>query len=185
MNEMDLLKRRESNANQRCFNVILTHDSEVAAAGARFSLSRLLAAIPDMDLHRDQWSFSELRHTEFRREALELAATCDLFVLATTDGEFLPGEVSSWLNAWVQTREQKETALVCLVGSPDGKVISSPVHEEFQRLAEAHQLAFFASSFILPEPAAATRIEQIVEKHSGRLSFDFYLPRPEGWGINE
>src|SRR3954462_9362740 len=68
MNPIDLLESTESNRNQPCFNVILTHDNEVAAAGARFSVGRLLAAIPSNDLHHDQWSFSELGHAEFRRE---------------------------------------------------------------------------------------------------------------------
>jgi hypothetical protein len=185
MNPIDLLESTESNRNQPCFNVILTHDNEVAAAGARFSVGRLLAAIPSNDLHHDQWSFSELGHAEFRREALELAAGCDLFVLATTEGDALPAEVSSWLNLWVQTREEKEIALVCLVGSRDGKVVSTPVQDHLQRLADAHHLAFFASSFVLPEPEGAIRIDAMVQRHSARLRFDFHPPQPEGWGINE
>jgi hypothetical protein len=185
MNKTDLFEITQSSQNHPCFNLVLLHDNEIAAARARFSLGRLLAGIPAADLHRDQWSFSELSHAEFRREALELAVPCDLFALATTDEEALPAEVSSWLKLWMQTREKKETALVCLVGSRDGKVISTPVQDDLQRLAEAHHLTFFASSFILPEPDAAIRIEAVTQRHSARFCLDFYLPRPEGWGINE
>lgn len=163
------------------FSLVIAHDTAAAAAKAGDRIVGLLGGcIPNLDIHRDQWSFYELDHPEFRREALELAARCDIFVIATVDREGLPESVRSWLEQWVKTRERKESALVCLVGSRQGKLLGTPVQTELQALAAAHDLAFFASGFVQQE--SFTNPESKPARgpiHTG------YAPRPEAWGINE
>jgi hypothetical protein len=163
------------------FSLVLTHDTHFAAATARHRIVRLLGGcIPNLDIHHDQWSFTELDHAEFRREALELAVGCDIMVVATVERESLPDPVSSWLKLWVETREKKESALVCLVGSPGGKLLNTPVQMQLQALALERDLAFFSSGFAEDQQAPATL--------KGRASEPFrrsYIVRPEGWGINE
>lgn len=159
------------------FNLVLVHDREIAARNAREIIGRLLGiCLAEVDIHRDEWSFAELAHIEFGREALELARPCDLFILATVDGAKLPLEITSWIARWMETRTKKDTALVCLVGSSAGMSLDSPVHQTLRGLGETSGLVFFGSGFILPESGTGPEGNSIPSA---------YFPRPEGWGINE
>ncbi len=167
----------------RPFNIVLIYDHDLAASESRRVIDRLLAkCLPDLDIHRDELSFAEITHPELRGETVELAAECDLFILATITGEGLPAEILGWVNLWLASREDKETALVCLVGSPTGETLESVVHQHLQRIAVQHELAFFSSSFLAKPGRIAS---DLGGSGFGKAHENHYDPRPEAWGINE
>jgi hypothetical protein len=169
------------------FHMVLVHDGERALAEARRIVERLLRrTLAGLDLHRDELSFSEIAHPEIRAEAAELAVGCDLFIFATVNGSNLPDEVVAWLHLWFESRQEKEAALVCLVGVEDGAMLGSPVHLYLQHLSDSHDIAFFSSAFIISGQDPDSRNQ----KHNEPLSMmrpvtTRSFPRPEGWGINE
>lgn len=186
MNRIDLTGATESRcpslANEPpAFNLVITHDCPAAALEARFSVERLLSGFfSALDIHRDEWSFSELGHPDFQREALELAANCDLLVVSAASTNQLPKTMEDWLKSWARLRERKETAMVCLTHSAHGKPVINCVLETVRDLAESNGLSFFSSSFasrhLPPGHANSTKIEVPAYR---------YTPRPEAWGINE
>ena len=166
------------------FHMVLLHDGDTALAKARRMVERLLRkSLDGLDLHRDELSFAEIAHPEIRTEAAELAAGCDLFIFATVNGSNLPQEVVAWLHQWFESRERKEAALVCLVGSVEGAMLGSPVHQYLQHLTDEHNVAFFSSAFTINEEKLKRSIETCEETFLMREVR--CCPRPEGWGINE
>jgi hypothetical protein len=164
------------------FNLIVLCDEKSAAAASETVILRLLArCLPLLDIHKDEWSFSELAHTEFAREAIELAASCDMLVVATRDDQNLAAAITSWLDCWVKTRAKVETALVWFANSRRGAREMSPVHAYLEELANLHELCFFASSATVKTPC----MNEAVTTSTRCGLFSLYTPRPEGWGINE
>lgn len=178
---MKLVSAREQSESSRKsavepLNVVVAYDTEYAANVARRQVFALIAqSIPEVDLHREEWSFEDLAHPRCGQEAIELAAECDLFILATVQSADLSPSVFTWLNDWLEGRSRKETALVCLVASEDGSELSSPVHRSLHWLARSHGLAFFAGGFVLPKSVPSYPTENRLHDCSGW----------QRWGINE
>jgi len=163
------------------FNLVLISDRQQVATAAEAIVLRLLSkCLPLLDIHKDQWSSSELAHPEFAKEAIELAAHCDMLVIATADEEGLAPATISWLDSWLTNRAKVETALVSCVLARSTVGKRSSVHEYLQRLAEQYELAFFATGLAgspdLRPDEIRTRSENPVLN---------YKPQPDGWGINE
>jgi hypothetical protein len=168
------------------FQMMLIHDGEIALAEARQIIARLLTrSLTGFDVHRDELSFSEIAHPEIFAEAAELAAGCDLLIIATVNRVNLPNEVIAWLHRWFESRQEKDAALVCLVGSVDGALLESPVHMYLQHLTDQYNLAFFPSVFITPGENLQRSIKRCEETTLARQVLRGYCPRPESWGINE
>jgi len=177
---------RIQNDAEAPFQMVLVHDGETALAEARRMVGRLLKrSLAGLDVHRDELSFLEIAHPEIRTEAAELAAGCDLFIFATVNGSNLPEEVVAWLHLWFESREKKEAALVCLVGSDEGAILGSSVQLYLQHLSARTSVVFFSSAFIMSRMDLDSRSqrpdETLTMGHVAARSF----PRPEGWGINE
>jgi hypothetical protein len=168
------------------FQLLLLYDEQAALVEARQLVERLpLKTGIGLDVHRDEISFAELAYPEIQKEAAELAGGCDVFIFATVNGLYLRKEITSWLRLWFQTRQKKDTALVCLIGSPQGVIASSPAQLFLQLLCERHHVAFFPNEFKLKsdeidrEKIKQQEVERIFALASQAV------PRPEGWGINE
>lgn len=161
----------------RPFNLVLIYDEENAAAEARRLLGPLLSiSLRGLEIHRDELSFTELGHPQLQGETLEITAECDLLTVATVNGESLPATVTSWLNLWVQSRTQKEAVLVSVVGSADGSLLGSGVHQHLQGVADGYGLAFFSTGFLTQLSCEGAHKLDELYRHA---------PRPERWGINE
>ena len=159
-------------------NVVLLRDHDLAGKAAQRLVERvLLPLLHQSEVHQDYWSFEELAHPQFRQEALELAKSCDLIVLATL-GEILPVSISLWIEDWTQTRIQKDAAFVYLTAYRD---MPAAVHEQFSDLRGMDNLAVFTSTLGLP----GSELQGVVPGRSRTQSLSAFLPRPERWGINE
>lgn len=177
---------RAEKRSEQPFQMMLMHDGKIALAEARRVIARLLTrSLSGLDVHRDELTFSEIKHPKICAEAAELAEGCDLLILATVNGLNLPDEIIAWLHRWFESRQEKDAAMVCLVGSVPGAGPESPVHLYLQHLAEQHSLAFFSSAFRLPGEDLNTGIERGRPSLRIRQVMDRCHPQPEGWGINE
>src|SRR5437870_2769787 len=87
------------------FNLVVIYDEENVAMASEAIILRLLKkCLPLLDIHKDEWSFAELGHVEFAKEAVELAANCDMLAVATSDDQHLSSTVISWLSRWMESR---------------------------------------------------------------------------------
>ena len=166
--------------------MMLMHDGEMARVEAQRMISRLLArSLTGFDVHHDEIAFSEIAHPEIFAEAVELAERCDLFILATMSGSNLPIEIVAWLHRWFQSRQEKDAAVVCLVGSLQGTVLESPVHLYLQYLTGEHDVSFFSSAFTIAGEDLKKSFETCGVSLGMRKVMDRCHTRPEAWGINE
>jgi hypothetical protein len=161
----------------RPFHVVLLYSGDNILDKARSIVQRVTGEhLTDVDFHQDEFSFSEVMHPELSAETAQLAAECDLFVLATEDGGAVPQAISTWLKAWLNARPLKETALVSLAGSTVGN--RCEVEELLQQLAKTNELTFFSSR--MPMPARPSLPPGAAKSPAPR-----YAPQPERWGLNE
>ena len=177
---------RPGKPTEQPFQMMLMHDGEMARAEAQRMISRLLArSLTGFDVHHDEITFSEIAHPEISAEAVERAERCDLFILATVNGSNLPIEIVAWLHRWFQSRQEKDAAVVCLVGSLQGAVFESPVHLYLQHLTDKHNVSFFSSAFRMTGEDLKRGFETCGVSLGMRKVIDRCHPRPEAWGINE
>jgi hypothetical protein len=133
-------------------HIVLTSDPATASASARKMLDGLLARwAPGTEIHRDDWSFSELEHPKFFTEALELAATADMLVIAVSGVNDLPQFFIEWLNDWIRSRAHIETALILAISS-DAPLSELPHCASILSLPRADGLSIFATTINLERP---------------------------------
>lgn len=144
--------------------------------------SLLNKCAPDVEVHRDEWSFVELEHPQCRAESLELARPCDLFVVALTGVNDLPESFCEWLNDWVESRAEMQTALILCV-SNRAAIWDFPQCRELTSLAAAHGLSFFATAVSLANTDLLTAVNpKTLLARLSAINPDFL---PEISGINE
>lgn len=159
------------------FSLVLLHDTALAATAAQATIGHLLAGLlKETEIHQDQWTFDELYHFEFGKEALELAAGCDVMFVAMSSLERLPTHVLLWITRWSKGRNQKDAGLVFLTRSRGASLneLSIPVD-----IGPAANLALYASVLDLPNEKSLSQ-PQILSNFKSS-----YGSRPEPWGINE
>jgi hypothetical protein len=174
--------RKETSSPVQPFNLVIIHDDHRAARFAENIVLRLLGkCLPSIDIHKDEWTSSELAHPEFAREATELAAGCDMLVIATAAPEGLSSEISSWVRPWLQTRSKMDTALVSMVLSRHRQSAAQSIHHYLEALAFQYGLCFFATTIL---DAPCETLTPGIGLSIAQLS-TLCTPQPEGWGINE
>ena len=159
------------------FSLVLLHDTALAATAAQATIGHVLAGpLKETEIHQDQWTFDELYHSEFRKEALELAAGCDVMFVAMSSLERLPTHVLLWITAWNKGRNQKDAGLVFLTRSRGAPLNESSIPAD---IGPAANLALYASVLDLPNEKSLSQPEVFCNFNSS------YRSRPEPWGINE
>ena len=163
--------------------IVLTYDHRVMADAARNLLKNFLTKwTPDVDIHRDEWSFVELEHPQCRSESLELARDCDIFVIAIAGLDDLPASFGEWLNDWFELRAKVETALILCI-SNRAVLANLPRCQGLASLAHAHNLAFFSTTIALPGAGIAASINpKTILSRLASINPDLL---PEISGINE
>lgn len=178
-------RKKAGRATEGQFEIVLLYDGETALKAARHIIETVVGKhFDEADVHRDELSFAEVMHPELRTESIQMASGCDVFVTATANGSHLPAAVASWITLWLESRPQKETALISIAGSPPGSVASTAMQDYLHHLADRQGLSFFSSNYTLPaaelkEPEKFARLEA-----GHRVPHDI-KPRPERWGLNE
>ena len=95
--------------------IVVISDHPTASANAGKLMNEFIRKwASNVEAHRDDWSFAELEHPEFRRESFELAHHCDLLILALDGPEDLPETFLDWLRDWRHSRaSDDETFILC------------------------------------------------------------------------
>lgn len=164
--------------------IVLTHDHPAMAHAARNALNSILGKwAADTDIHRDEWSFSELENPAFRAEALELAACGDILVVAFTGSEDLPASFMAWLNDWLATRTEMDSALLLCMGLSAANLQTTPSAASLTTLARSNGLSCFIASGLLPEPICPVSLN--IKSLLARLKTFSCDILPETSGLNE
>ena len=134
-------------------SIVLIFDHPTMAATTRAMLHGFISKwAPDVDVHRDEWTFAELDHPKCRAESLELAKSCDILVIAISEGD-LDVSFIDWLNEWAVSRRQMDTALILLIASNHAAISARPRCASIPTFAHKHGLTFFTTAvtpFTLP-----------------------------------
>ena len=158
------------------FHLVSLFEDEAAAAAARQKVIGLVSRfLAPLEVHPDEWQFSDFSNEHFAREALELAAGCDLLILSARLETGLPSQVIDWFEQWLQDRQLKDSAVVFLAGSEHGNLADTPLQMRLEQRARTHSLEFFAGAYLVSSQPAS-------------LAFGSPASSPDcwdRWGINE
>jgi hypothetical protein len=162
--------------------IVVAYDHPVMAGAARQLINGYLSKFaPETDTHCDEWSFVELENAQCASEALELAAPCDLFIIATAGAEELPHKFVTWLNAWLQSRQPIETALILCVAA--GSQSHPALTFSFEALEHSTGITFLATSILVPEEKLPhSAMPKSLYQRLGCLNMESL---PEASGLNE
>jgi hypothetical protein len=132
--------------------IVLTYDHPAMADAARNRLNGFLTRwAADVDIHRDEWSFTDLEHPKCRSEALELATHCDLFIAAVSGMDDVPESFVLWLKDWFASRAQMDSALILCIGSSIMSLSNMPFLAAIESLARSNGLSSFTTTGLMPQ----------------------------------
>lgn len=165
-------------------HIVLTYDLPSMATATRKFLEGFLAKwAGEIDIHVDEWSFTEIEHPKCRAEALELGKNCDIFIAALSGAADLPVSFQEWLSDWFQSRAQIETAFVLFVASCNARRSNLSGCSSLAIQAREKGLSFFTTTIPLPEPAVpATAHSKALLARLGAINADLL---PDFSGIND
>jgi hypothetical protein len=174
-------------------SVILAFDGDVAHKKARQFFAHLLEEFEEeLGLESSWWSFEQLCRERSAEEAARAAASADIIGFVSAAPEDLPFSVKAWIERWLAKKEDRDAALVALVGrESDGTQTQtpSPMQQYLEHIAKEAGLAFFPGTFALPQAAPRFTPETILARAETRTALMEtilnYVPPPPRWGINE
>ena len=121
--------------------------------------SRLL---DDYDFQCSWWKLEFLQSQPLFDQAADAAAESNMLVLSLREGHRLPDIVERWIEAIVERRDFRKTALVALVCNlPPEKAQGAPVVAALHRFAHRANMDFFCNTFELPNETTAVSFERI------------------------
>lgn len=130
------------------------------------------------------WSFDMLTSASVREAAMRAAAGADMIWCSTHACEALPERVRAWVDAWTESRDESDAALVALLRCPSNyKVEHSPAQAYLSQAAEAAGIDLFVQRFdcacsaSLNSPSSVRL--QIIDE------YDSESQQVRHWGINE
>lgn len=144
----------------------------------------------DLTLNFSWWKFDYLSEPRISRLAADATAGADLVIFSTHAGRELPPHVESWIESWLQRRENRTAALVALVGlAADPFKGITPIHTYLRDVAQRARMDYLPQ--IIEDPACrmSASVENITnraEKVTSVLDdILHHAPVPPRWGINE
>ena len=142
-----------SSAVAEPLQIVIAYDQTAMLRCARKLLNGFFMKwAADVEVHRDEWTFAELEHKQFRAEALELAAPASVLVIAVTGVNDLPLSVFEWLNDWIKMRNQTDTAVILAVGSSTTTKRELPLCASVVALPRTNGLSILSTTVNLDEP---------------------------------
>jgi hypothetical protein len=139
------LLAEKTTQNAAPLQIVLIFDHPHFATTTRVMMDGFIRKwVPDVDVHRDEWSFTELEHPKCRSEALELAKNCDMLVIALSESD-LPATFMNWLDDWASSRDETEAAVIFLIGSDIADPSAFSRCALLPAFAQKHGLAFFTT----------------------------------------
>lgn len=133
-------KTLPSPENSQSCSVVIFHEQDEDLIRATYLCDQLMSRYwANLDIRIKQWPFAALNSDPAARDAGGEAVAADLLVVAASnEGEFDEGFLT-WIEHWLPQREQREGALVALLGS-----ISESEGRQSYRHVRLHKLALKA-----------------------------------------
>lgn len=118
--------------------------------------------LDDYDFQCSWWKLDFLQSPPLFEQAADSAAESNMLVLSLRDGSQLPEIIERWLEAIVQRRDYRKTALVALICNlaPD-KIQGAPVVTALHRFAHQGSMDFFCNTFDLPKETTDLSFDRI------------------------
>lgn len=141
-----------SSESLKPFSVAVIYDTPLAQEQVDRVYSNILKKFGAQESACYRRSFAELQGSDQGDRSATLAADSDLVIIGTVTGRDLPLRLKGWIERWLAGLGDRERALALLVGVVSGQDLTAlPVRRYLQHVADESGLAFFASSFVLPE----------------------------------
>ena len=170
--------------SRKPFSVAVIYDTPLAHEQVDRVYSNILKKFGAQESATYWWSFAELDSSDQGDQSATLAADSDLLIIATVTGHDLPLRIKGWIERWLSKLDDRERALAVLVGVVSGQDQTAlPVRQYLQHVADGSGLAFFVSSFVLPD-----LLEELLARSEYKcvwLADMLRSPPPSRWGINE
>lgn len=186
MNTQRLIASQTSDSAPRTeapLQVVITSDHPTLARSAATMVDDFLRNwAPEVDSHRDDWTFSELENPAFAREALELAYTCDILVVAVSGYEDLPSYYVKWIKEWIRTRASKETAII-LCAPAGAKMYLLPRFAALPDLLRGNGFTCFTTALHIPRAELPSAVQP--KSLLARMASEDWQNLPENSCLNE
>src|SRR6185295_2535741 len=143
----------------------------------------------DFAIESDWCRFDELRETTAAERAARIAAHADLVMFVAAGQDDLPDHIKLWIEMWMARKENRETALVAMIGVTKKQPRpSTPAHAYLERVATQTGLNFLPGQFEVTRSIPSCSLEGLIERAEAVtpvLEEILHHPPPPRWGINE
>jgi len=116
----------------------------------------------EVDFEITWWRESYLADPDIAMAAAESAANADLIVFSTHAQGELSAAIITWVETWLDKRQEREGALVGLIGTPDDTVTDADLkHRYLTKIAERGKLDYLSSVLPMAPQVADESIDSI------------------------
>ncbi len=144
----------------------------------------------DIDFEFSWWKFDYLRAAQIAADAAAAARNADMIIFSAHAARELTPTVRNWIGTWTGERENREGALVALIGTAHDLIRgASPVHHYLRDVAKRARMEYLSN---LPEAVSEpfdVSVDAILSRATTvTLVMDRILKQasaPSHWGINE
>lgn len=118
--------------------------------------------LDDYDFQCSWWKLDFLQSPPLFEQAADTAADSNMLVLSLRESHRLPETIDRWMEAIIQRRDYRKTALVALICNlaPD-KIQGAPVVTALHRFAHQANMDFFCNTFNLPKETTDISFDRI------------------------
>lgn len=103
----------------------------------------------EVDFEISWWRESYLADSDIAMAAADSAANADLIVFSTHAGGELSAGLTTWIESWLDKRQEREGALIGLIGTSDDAITDVDLkHRYLTKIAERGKLDYLSS--VLP-----------------------------------
>lgn len=171
------------------FCVAVIYDTPLARERATRIHSDILKHVDSLEFESHCWAFAELQNGPAADRSAGIAAGAALVIFATESRLDLPLQVRAWIERWLSKLDSRERALVLvsgIVAGDDASVL--PARRYLEHVAEEARMAFFATSFPLPQAKAYSLLDELMARaeYKSLILEEMHQGRPPShWGLNE
>lgn len=135
----------ESTASRaRNFKVVVAFDDTASSSSALQTCEYVIQQLgEDIAVRRKIVDLNEHNTPKRRAAAARDAATADMVIVGTRDGEELPASMQEWMDEWAAQRSSDEGALVAILNCAGSR--SGAVRDHLASVARRAHMDFFSS----------------------------------------
>jgi hypothetical protein len=114
----------------------------------------------EVDFEITWWRESYLADSDIAMAATDSATNADLIVFSTHAEGDLSAGLTAWIETWLDKRQEREGALIGLIGTPDDAITHADLkHRYLTKIAERAKLDYLSSVL----PIAAQAVDESID----------------------